>query len=65
MYKGRVISDAIRTQSGEKHLLLTFEKTDKDNPIVNGIILYQGSIAGKKKNSIQKHQTQSNIFFKK
>jgi hypothetical protein len=42
IFKGKSIgSSAIR----DGKLVVEFEKTDKDNPIVNGLILYYGSIA--------------------
>ena len=45
-FKGAVIDDAVI----KGNLQLWFEKTEKDNPLINGIILYRGSIAGIGKN---------------
>jgi len=29
----------------DDHLVVVFEKTEKDNPIVNGILLYEGGLS--------------------
>lgn len=42
-YKGQECTDALHG----RNLIVTFEKIDIDNPMVNGIILYAGSLKGK------------------
>ena len=44
-YKGKACANAYKFMS--KKLILGFEKTDRDNPKVDGIILFQGTLDGK------------------